>query len=763
MEDLQHLRTQLQHTCEELRILSAADLLEGRWKIKKLIFSELIGNCPSLRDQNTDLLNLLDQEGNNNRQNFLANASKKVGRKSAHKELVTEEEIEFRTCFLRIVLAALTKLRWPPALEPFGDPIGSLFNDNAVVLDAYKYFLNVGFSTSAKLAPPKLSSATPHTERLENKIEVVPTMQNKSSSIKSNSLLSELDSLMEDNSSSHSKPTPLTQRSDMNISDNSYCPPSSQQVTVQAFEKLQYHNELLSNQLSSLLEQLSKRDQAEAQLTAIITDLKTAVDEIVSIGNPSSTNIVMDNSKRSTSSASSSSDTYDKSAAVAKEKRRSSIQPLAAFIAADKDQHIDSTSGMVTEDERKSYLKEILREESSGDVALAAKVPLPPEKSMKAPAAKPPIQPSFSRPHDGDSPSSLGMWYRLQKRLNVIQSQWMEAKKEAKMFVSRANAKNHFSSPPHGDPRKSVAGSGHSTRRGAASYSPYHIASSPTKDQDKEDAFSILSKPVDQLTKQMLGLHAAASIPSSCEESGIDPNIGLDLPRIHLLQRDLINLSNALFDCSKEFKLERFPCSQEEGDRAAATSALQSRCCELLLHLACMAPVAALSLPDDSPLNASVTAVTALEKAINASNGNKAMPLQLQRLLDRAKAEQVSLVRCILSKDRLIEQWCAGAKVSAAQIQSLNHSYKKIIDAASREINACKQAFEALCSALKDAEAARVPNDSGKASTSSMVSPFDSLSRGSAGNTMHTYTHLSSIHTITCSPVVIRNLHSPQS
>ena len=666
--------------------------------------------------------------------------AKKVGRKSANKELVTEEEIEFRTSFLRIVLAALTKLRWPPALEPFGDPIGSLFYDNTVVLDAYKYILNVGFLSLAKLAPPKLISSTPRSGRQEIKVDITPTEQNNSSHLKSDSRISELDTFIND-SSFNSKPAPLTQRSDTNISYNSNCI-TTQKVTVQAFEKLQYHNELLSNQLNSLLEQLSKRDQAEAQLTAIITELKTAVDEVVSIGNTPSTNSgVEPSSRRVSSSPSSYNDTYNnKNASVTndstKEKRRSSVQPLAAFIAADNEQ---LNNGMVTEDERASYLKEVLREESQVNATSATQTPLPLEKPLlKGSSYKPPIPPSANyRSHDGDAPSSLGMWHRLQKRLNLVQSQWMEAKKEAKMCASQATtAKTSFNSPPqHGDQRRSasVSGIGQSSRRG---YSPYHIASSPTKDLDKEDAFSVLSKPVDQLTKQILGLHTVSATPSSCEQSGIDPSIGLDLPRIHLLQRDLVNLSNTLFDFSKEFQLsDRFPCSHEEVDRAASTSALQSRCCELLLHLACMAPVAALSLPDDSPLNASVTAIAALEKAIASANGNKTMPLQLQRLLDRAKAEQVALIRCILIKDRLIEQWCAGAKTSAAQMQSLNRSYTRIVDSASREMNECRQAFDAVCYALKDAEAARLPaahsNDSGK--TSAMVSPFDALSRGSAG------------------------------
>eukprot|EP01035_Chromulina_nebulosa_P034647 gene34647-46506_t len=233
-----------------------------------MIFSELIGNCSSLKDQNTDLLNLLDQESRNQRipsNEIKVAVAKKVGRKSTNKEFVTDEEIEFRTSFLRIVLAALTKLRWPPALEPFGDPIGSLFNDNAVVLDAYKFILNVGFLSLAQLAPPKLVTSTPYSGRQEIKVDITPTEQTKPSNLKSDLRVSELDTYMDDRSF-NSKPTPLTQRSDTNISYSSNSV-TFQQITVQAFEKLQYHNELLSNQLSSLQEQLSKRDHAEAQLT----------------------------------------------------------------------------------------------------------------------------------------------------------------------------------------------------------------------------------------------------------------------------------------------------------------------------------------------------------------------------------------------------------------------------------------------------------------------------------------------------------------
>ena len=157
-----------------------------------------------------------------------------------------------------------------------------------------------------------------------------------------------------------------------------------------------------------------------------------------------------------------------------------------------------------------------------------------------------------------------------------------------------------------------------------------------------------------------------------------------------------------------------------------------------------------------SPLNSSFTALESLSKALQSQTKlSAAAQQQLQRLLDRAKAEQVSLVRCLLSKDHLLAQWCAGAKKTAAQLDSLSHSYTKIVEGVIAEVQPLRNAFHDICNAIKDAEACRLPagsagiivtpdnsnasqsrsNSSSRASTV-MVSPFDSICRGSAGKEM---------------------------
>lgn len=663
--DLQVLRTQLQHACEDLRVLSSNDLAEGRWKIKKMIFSELLANSLSLKDYNEELQNLLERDSKRSERilskrdttpNIDQTKNSSTKRSSRQKELVSDEEMEFRTSFLRIVIAALTKLRWPPALEAFSDPIDSLFNDNMAVLDAYKYILTVGFPATASLEASsfkrnlhvventprsiiddKSSFASPFTQ------EPNPNSARSQHSIKptNREIVKEIISYP------FASPMPVGNElliSSKSTSGTPFTPKQltfdPSQVTVKAFEQLQYHNELLAGQLSQLVQQLNKRDQAEAQLTAIITDLKTAVDEVVSIGSTGSASFsnspaysspqIDENKRMKTYSSDDLKKDFPALAGDAnKDGRR--LRSLASFVTDSKTANsltptsesnspaiaaIAAIAAVVSEAENEAYLKEIAREE--GNLPPAASTSSTPSSNRiessrsKSTPSKPPIPPSRPSPGIADSQLGLGIWHRLQKKLQAIQGQWTEARREAKMCASNFKAQYLRSNPfPDKKPATGSSGDANVSRRSSSSssYSPYHIAGSPSKDglEGADDPFASLSKPIEQLTKKALGLNSfSLSSPNAtnCAEGGFDPSIGLDLPRIHLMQRDLINLSNCLFEWNSNsndshLKGGRFPCDEDECKSAQIAVDMNLRSCEMLLHLSCIAPVAALSLPDD--------------------------------------------------------------------------------------------------------------------------------------------------------------------
>jgi len=58
----------------------------------------------------------------------------------------SEYETSFRTNFLRKILDCLVKLRWPPSLVAFSDPLTDLFHDSATCHNAMEFFLQVALN-----------------------------------------------------------------------------------------------------------------------------------------------------------------------------------------------------------------------------------------------------------------------------------------------------------------------------------------------------------------------------------------------------------------------------------------------------------------------------------------------------------------------------------------------------------------------------------------------------------------------------------------
>ena len=120
---------------------------------------------------------------------------------------------------------------------------------------------------------------------------------------------------------------------------------------------------------------------------------------------------------------------------------------------------------------------------------------------------------------------------------------------------------------------------------------------------------------------------------------------------------------------------------------------------------------------------------------------------RLQTAADRALAEQVALVRCWRQSRDCLEQWSQHAAGVAPVLRGLGRRYRSAVQLCVEELSRKEAALVQLCSALKEAEDARIKaapvgsddnNNSIYSTTSSkigapLVSPLDSLARGTGG------------------------------
>ena len=130
------LKSKLRFICEDLKNIVCSDLEECKWPMKRLIFSSLLSHSKLLSRQSDELHDI---------EKTRAAQLKLEKTNPPAREIRLENETAYRTSFLKVVLDALTQLKWPVALEPFSDALGSLFSDNDSVLYAIEYIVNVGF------------------------------------------------------------------------------------------------------------------------------------------------------------------------------------------------------------------------------------------------------------------------------------------------------------------------------------------------------------------------------------------------------------------------------------------------------------------------------------------------------------------------------------------------------------------------------------------------------------------------------------------
>lgn len=209
--------------------------------------------------------------------------------------------------------------------------------------------------------------------------------------------------------------------------------------------------------------------------------------------------------------------------------------------------------------------------------------------------------------------------------------------------------------------------------------------------------------------------------------------------------------------------LDPFPSSVLDAEKQMKLLSLYSRSQDLILHLSCLAPLSPLVL--DPPLSSSMTGLEALEKDLtniipNLSGGTglKAqMAVRLQGSLDRAKSEQLNLIRSLQSSNSMLLQWAAAAEKVVPIFSTFGSNASDPSLRARRDVLELCGAVTSILTALDAAEGSRIlPPEGlsaqggktrpgpivpgrgvgGHGQSPGSISPLDSLSRGYLGEEM---------------------------
>lgn len=266
---------------------------------------------------------------------------------------------------------------------------------------------------------------------------------------------------------------------------------------------------------------------------------------------------------------------------------------------------------------------------------------------------------------------------------------------------------------------------------------------------------------------------------------------GLNLQRIHLLQKDLVSFAEDAFSFfspernptantvevdkypksfrekirpeRSNFTLDPFPSSALNSEKQMKLLSLYSRSQELILHLSCLAPLSPLAV--DPPLSTCMSGLEALEKDLmniipnlSGGTGQKAqIGSRLQGSLDRAKSEQLNLIRSLQSSNSMLYQWAAAADKVVPIFSTFGSNASDPSLRARRELLDLSSCISSVTVALDAAEGSRIFLPEGLAVSRArsgsivpgkrvgagthgqapgVISPLDCVSRGYLGEEM---------------------------
>ena len=411
---------------------------------------------------------------------------------------------------------------------------------------------------------------------------------------------------------------------------------------------------------------IQSREYAESRMSAIINDLKLTVDDLVSVGQHSQSNNSIDYAALN----------------------ETVINTNGKF------KENNNLKSSISEEENKAFIKEVENERNRSLQSKNKSIGVT-SLAMHINTNTNTIKPSVPQQQKTDNSLQI-IWSRLQSKLNSIQSQWIDAIKEAKA-----------------------------------------VACSIDENKRNKNSKS------DMLTNKVLGVQSPLISTSRSQfgDESSGSNGVFDLPRIHQLQRDLVSFSESVFKWTDGIVVNK------------EVVEVKKRSWELLLHLSSIGPVAPLAA--DSPYQSHQTGLDALvEECFNLQSLvgpkiSKASSIKIHQAAERARSEQVAIIRVLESCKTCLSQWSDHAGKMIPMLSQLNKNFVKIIESSISEVNSQSDSFQLISNAIREAEDCRlndlnIGSNTSRSSTGShssrsaptLHSPWESIQRGSAGKEM---------------------------
>ncbi len=657
--DVKALRSQIQYICSDLHSLTLGDLLDCKWPIVKRVIVSLMIRCPSLRECNEKLDLLLESreiEMNNRRQALTQNFF------NMDRNERMENEKEFRTKFMNIVLDGLTLLRWPPALEAFADPTNALLSDKNTILDVFAFLVQCILPTSKLISNvTQLNTSSdirtadltcPGSDDSGNFLRE-HTKNIKTCKIRntSNTLLNKNDdtdlSVIEDFKLLDTY-NPVKSLSDISIETNSMLGKNSISVFrspkdvknssckkcfsnpefVESFEILQYQNEILSRQVKTLHENMYKREQLEIYISSLLLDLNLTLDEVTGITG----NCV---------------------------KTKETFQNLTPRSQGSRHKVATTTH---------------INDNNTCNVNSSTNI----------------------------------IWTQLRTKIVDLRSQWEETMQNSRKILLTEvklpeNSKEFVDFSPsirHSKSTRGISG----VVGGSTDY---------------------VHKPSVIRLNQILGVNPLSS--NNDNEMTSNPGIGLDISRIHTIQRDLVTFVDNAYEFSQG--LEKNNIGNE--NMKELIEKLKDKAQNLLLRVSYLAPIIPLST--DHPYSSSFTGIDLLlDEIIKLSPNTKISKTTINKLhaaANRSKTEQIAIARCLCNNDKRRMFQRQQSSEALPTLKLIEDDLKLKITSFTNEIKNILNSVRTLNHAYSKAEAARIRDNI----HNKVVSPLTSITNGSLG------------------------------
>lgn len=152
-DSLLSLRLRLKTAFNALHSVTIADLQDLKWSLRQQIFLNIFANATLLADPYETMLTLQEKRD-------AQFARWKSSGATITKETKMEYEMEFRTGFMSAVLKGLERIRWPPSMEAFSDPMNDLLHAKDVIYDAIDFLLNVLYPMNLPSTPGNRTTPT---------------------------------------------------------------------------------------------------------------------------------------------------------------------------------------------------------------------------------------------------------------------------------------------------------------------------------------------------------------------------------------------------------------------------------------------------------------------------------------------------------------------------------------------------------------------------------------------------------------------------